>query len=78
MENYSADIKSEFEKQFKAIEDNKKVLSNKQFKFLLIAFIIVFAFVLTGTIFAYKNYIKVKSNQDGQTNVIQKVIVKEN
>lgn len=78
MEEYSEDIKIEFEKQFKAMEDNKTASNNKQITLLIIAFAIVFVFILTGTVFSYQNYLKAKNNQNSQTNVIERIVVKEN
>ena len=77
MNNYSEDVKKEFERQFENMAKNEHKEKKTKVALLYACFMVVFLFVLTGTILSYNNYVKVKNNLDNKVNVIQKVTVKE-
>ena len=77
MDSYSDDIKKEFERQFENIEKNEHKERKTKVTLMYVCLIIVFLFVLTGTILSYNNYVKAKNKLNNNVNVIQKVTVKE-
>jgi len=77
MNNYSEDVKKEFERQFENMAKNEHKEKKTKVILLYACFVFVFLFVLTGTILSYNNYVKAKNNLDNKVNVIQKVTVKE-
>lgn len=77
MNDNSEEIKRAFDKQLETIEEDKNKTNKVKVSLLYTAFIIVFLFVLAGTILSYSNYLKAVKNAEQNANVIQKVSVKE-
>jgi cell division protein FtsX len=77
MNGNSDEIKKEFEKQFNEVQNKNNKEKNFKANLLTVAFILIFVFVLSGTIISYKNYEKAKNNLNSNVNVVQKVVVKE-
>ena len=77
MNSYSDDIKKEFERQFENIEKNEHKEKKTKVTLAYMCLIVVFLFVLAGTILSYNNYVKAKNKLNNNVNVVQKVVVKE-
>ncbi len=77
MNSYSDDIKKEFERQFENIEKDEHKEKKTKVTLAYVCLIVVFLFVLAGTILSYNNYVKAKNKSNNNVNVVQKVTVKE-
>lgn len=77
MDEFSEDIKKEFDKQFKNIEEINDKKNNQKMSILYVSFVVVFILVLIGTVLSFSNYLKAKNNADDNVKVVEKVVVKE-
>ncbi len=76
MEEIKQNIKNDFEEKIKSIEENEKKINNLKKNILYTFSILIFAFVLCGTILSYKNYVQAKKNIENKNNHVIEISTK--